>query len=90
MIAVEKDKQDANSRWEQQKPTFGKHVRVEIATALSLVPHAILLDMVRAVQRREINIRRRVVNVDVVVSGAENAKEQGQRVVQDIKMKTDL
>lgn len=80
MVPVEQHQQRAHGRGEQEQPVLRKDVGVEQPAP---VEHADLLlrVLVVAVQRREVDVRRRVVDADVLVRRAEDAGRLRQQAV---------
>lgn len=62
MVPTENDKQYARCGWEKCKSLLGIAVVVEQTSTLAFVSNRILLDLVGAVKRRQVEIRRSFVD----------------------------
>ena len=62
VISTENDEERARRGWDENEPVLCECVGVEQAAALLLVAHHVLLVLIRAVQWRQVEVRRRVVN----------------------------
>jgi hypothetical protein len=62
VVSAEDDEQSRRRRRDEHEPVLGKGIVPQQATALLLVAHQVLLGLVGAVERREVEIGRRVVD----------------------------
>lgn len=73
MITIEQHKQNADSRWQQEKAAFSKAIRLEKSSAVKEA-NIIQCLFVIAVQWCEVDIRRCLIDMDFgrVIGRAEN------------------
>ena len=79
MVATEDHKQRTSGRRDEDQPVLRKGIVPEQAAALFLVAHEALLGLVRAVERREVEVGRRVVHRRVARRRAEERVRDERR-----------
>jgi hypothetical protein len=75
VIAVEQDQENADGRGEQKQPILREHVGVQHTATVAHADFVLFL-LIDAVEGGEVYVGRRLVDVDVVVIGSEDAGRQ--------------
>lgn len=78
MVPTKQHQQHTHSRREEEQSVLRKHIRVEQPTSI-FHPHGILTLLVDTIERRKVNIRRRLVNIPIRVRRAETRVNDERR-----------
>jgi hypothetical protein len=72
VIATKENQDDANGRREKEQPILRKHVIIEHTPTIALA-NFVLNRLIMSIKRRQVNVGRRFVDIDISVGCAEDA-----------------
>lgn len=78
MIAVEEDQENADGGRQQKQPILREHIGVQQTATGVTVTDFVLFLLIDAIEGGEVDIGRRLVDVDVVMTCAEDAGNKGE------------